>query len=404
MIVSRSMKLIWAVVVAGIVVVLLVGAVLAQTLVTGTVTRNANLRAGPGTSYAVVGTAAAGAAVVIVGENAAGDWYELEDGQWIAAFLVTTGDAAPPVATTRPTAVATERPTAAVSNRDWLLYSAQINEIVPNMGSALEHMSTLMQAPRLTSDDWVIDLALQFVIIRQAHEQLVAMDPPASLASVHQQVLSATQDCNDATYAIADGLDRFDADELERGSGLLADCADKTVGLTERLRQVQLSLTPTPRQRATAVATWTPTATARMPATTAAAFASGGLGQDRAWWEKLYGAGEPALLGQMFNRFEVMFAENRARHIERQHAVAMPFVGAQREIRELLPADAEFVELTMPADRPGTWIELYRSPSLAERFVGAVWPNAEPGDFIVIYNLEDDQKASRVIVATGNDP
>jgi hypothetical protein len=249
--VSRSMRMIWAVLVAGIVVILLAGVVLAQTLVTGTVTRNANLRAGPGTSYAVVGTAAAGATVVIVGENAAGDWYELEDGQWIAAFLVRTGDAAPSVATARPTAVATTRPSAVVSNRDWQLYNSQISESVVTMGSALEQMSALMGTPRLTSDDWIFDLALQFVIIRQAHEQLMVVKPPASLASVHQQVLSATQDCNDATYAIAEGLDNFDVDELERGGGLLADCADKTVVLTERLRQVQMSLTPTPRPRAT---------------------------------------------------------------------------------------------------------------------------------------------------------
>lgn len=45
---------------------------------TGTVTHNANLRVGPGTTYAVR----------IVAANAAGDWYELEGGQWIAAFLV----------------------------------------------------------------------------------------------------------------------------------------------------------------------------------------------------------------------------------------------------------------------------------------------------------------------------
>jgi hypothetical protein len=254
-IVSRSMRVIWAFVVAGVAVALLAGVVLAQALFVGTVTRDANLRAGPGTTFAVVGSARAGSSVVVSGTNPAGDWYQLDDGKWIAAFLVRSGDAAPPVATARPTA-----------------------------------------RPRATST-------------------------PRPLAIV-----------------------------------------------------------------------------------TPAAFASGGLGQDRAWWERLYGRGEPAVIGQKFNRFEVMFDGGRARHIERLHFVPMPFIGAQREIRSLLPADAEFIELTMPADRPGTWIELYRSPSLADRFVGAVWPNAEPGEFVVIYKLEDDQKASRVIVATGNDP
>jgi len=61
---------------------------LAQTVQTGTVTRNANLRAGPGTTYAVRGSARAGSPVRIVDTTTAGDWYELDSGQWIAAFLV----------------------------------------------------------------------------------------------------------------------------------------------------------------------------------------------------------------------------------------------------------------------------------------------------------------------------
>ncbi len=54
----------------------------------GTVTRDANLRAGPGTLYAVRGGASAGSPVQIVATNAAGDWYKLDSGQWIAAFLI----------------------------------------------------------------------------------------------------------------------------------------------------------------------------------------------------------------------------------------------------------------------------------------------------------------------------
>jgi len=61
---------------------------LAQGTQTAVVLRDANLRSGPGTSFAVAGRARANDAVQIVGQNDAGDWYELETGQWIAAFLV----------------------------------------------------------------------------------------------------------------------------------------------------------------------------------------------------------------------------------------------------------------------------------------------------------------------------
>lgn len=64
---------------------------------TATVARSANLRAGPGTTYAVVGGLKAGATVTIVGSNGAGDWYQLDNGKWIAKFLVkgVDGDIAP---------------------------------------------------------------------------------------------------------------------------------------------------------------------------------------------------------------------------------------------------------------------------------------------------------------------
>lgn len=62
-----------------------------------TAARNANLRAGPGTSFAVVGGVTAGATLNIVAKNAAGDWYQLADGAWIFGQLVKNPPSAPPV-------------------------------------------------------------------------------------------------------------------------------------------------------------------------------------------------------------------------------------------------------------------------------------------------------------------
>lgn len=83
-----------------------------------------NLRSGPGTAYPVVGNAASGAELEIVGRNQAGDWWQVccSGGQpaWVVARLVTTrGDVGnvqvaanippAPVQPTRPPA--TPRPT-----------------------------------------------------------------------------------------------------------------------------------------------------------------------------------------------------------------------------------------------------------------------------------------------------
>lgn len=48
----------------------------------------ANLRAGPGATFARIGSVAAGATIQLSGQIADGSWYRLTDGSWIAAFLV----------------------------------------------------------------------------------------------------------------------------------------------------------------------------------------------------------------------------------------------------------------------------------------------------------------------------
>jgi hypothetical protein len=62
--------------------------------------RNANLRAGPGINYAIVGRVAPGQALEPVGRTANGGWLLLDNGAWIAAFLVSN---APELPVARPT-------------------------------------------------------------------------------------------------------------------------------------------------------------------------------------------------------------------------------------------------------------------------------------------------------------
>lgn len=53
---------------------------------------NANLRSGPGTEYTVAGSSPAGQPLTIVAQNAAGNWLKLDNGLWIARFLVDGTD------------------------------------------------------------------------------------------------------------------------------------------------------------------------------------------------------------------------------------------------------------------------------------------------------------------------
>jgi hypothetical protein len=54
----------------------------------GVVTTNANIRSGPGLNFSVVGQAQSGQSVTVVACNQDCSWLQLENGNWIAAFLV----------------------------------------------------------------------------------------------------------------------------------------------------------------------------------------------------------------------------------------------------------------------------------------------------------------------------
>lgn len=69
-----------------------------------------NLRAGPGTDYAIVGSAETGSALDVVGQSADGTWLVLANGAWIAAFLVDNAPTGLPVV--EPTATPEATPAA----------------------------------------------------------------------------------------------------------------------------------------------------------------------------------------------------------------------------------------------------------------------------------------------------
>lgn len=60
------------------------------------------LRRGPGTTFEQTSLALPGAPLPIVARNTAGDWYQLDDGTWVAGFLVENKTVEVPVSTNIP--------------------------------------------------------------------------------------------------------------------------------------------------------------------------------------------------------------------------------------------------------------------------------------------------------------
>jgi hypothetical protein len=80
--------------------------VVTPSAVTATASQDANLHAGPGIDFVVTGVVQAGDALTVVVRTRAGDWYQLADGNWIAADLVINASDDIPIAAMRITPVA----------------------------------------------------------------------------------------------------------------------------------------------------------------------------------------------------------------------------------------------------------------------------------------------------------
>ena len=82
--------------------------------VTVTVKTQANLRSGPGTGYAKVGTAAPGSTLVVIGRTADGQWLQLAMNAWVYTALVSAVPTTLPVVDGQatPAATAVPQPTA----------------------------------------------------------------------------------------------------------------------------------------------------------------------------------------------------------------------------------------------------------------------------------------------------
>lgn len=224
--------------------------VLAQTApFAGTATRGANLRSGPGTSYAVVGSLKAGEVVSVTKTNSDATWYQLDSGKWVAAFLVkpaasgaaklapsatVTATVAPKVTPTKVAATATPATPAPAAVKptaeEVAAYLAAVGPASRDLGNAAGAFAQLFGKPQPGSNAWRVNLAMQIAAVQVAHEQLVAVKVPASMAAIHNATTAATAKCSEAVGLTGEAFDNGDIGALNRATKLMQECA---AGVTE---------------------------------------------------------------------------------------------------------------------------------------------------------------------------
>ncbi len=141
-------------------------------------------------------------------------------------------------------------------------------------------------------------------------------------------------------------------------------------------------------------------------------FASGGLGLSLVDWQSLHGPGAdpPGSLGLSYEdgQFDALaFDDGNIRWLEVRFNVGVSFDDARLLAANYAPPDAQLIG-TYVAEF-GLPVDLYFSESLAARFPDADdWPEAEPGQFIVIYGQfgppEGTGDVTTLVMALGNAP
>jgi uncharacterized protein YraI len=198
------------------------------------VTVNANLRSGPGTDFPIIGGTIAGQTINIVARSEAGDWFLLDNGGWVASFLVANPpnivdvpvfdpnapapqpEPTPTIETPPVTAPATLTPTTplvlgVLDN----LYLVDVTEVLARYDRALDEIDRLLtqagQNEALLQDaQWVQSMTTAIALLRAADARVRTLQPTAQLQDIQTDLAAAAIAFDAAAVLLAQGVDQSD--------------------------------------------------------------------------------------------------------------------------------------------------------------------------------------------------
>jgi len=115
-------------------------------------------------------------------------------------------------------------------------YVATIKQQVLAVSHALAWLMQLMQSPEYGTEAWVLETASQVAIIWTSCNETMQIEPPDSMAHIHNKYVQGMKHFDTMTELLARGIDEADADllneaitEMQTGAQLL-DEANKLMG------------------------------------------------------------------------------------------------------------------------------------------------------------------------------
>lgn len=205
------------------------------------VTVNANLRSGPGLEFPIIGGTISGQTLNIVARTASGDWFLLDNGGWVAGFLVANppdlatvpvfgGEeeitpsepltTTPPVTTTAgltttapltPTTAATTVTPVTLSVLD-NLYLVDAAEVVARYDRALADLDSLIaqaaQNTTLLQDaNWLQSMTNAIALLRATNSRVRSLQSTSVTQAIQNDLVAAADAYDTAALLLATGID-----------------------------------------------------------------------------------------------------------------------------------------------------------------------------------------------------
>jgi len=219
--------------------------------VSPTVTVDANLRAGPGTTFEVLGGTVTGQVINIVGRNADGTWFRLDNGGWVLGTLVANPPALESVPVVNNDGTPVEQPAAAPAETpaaglggllptptpqapatsapaaDTEAYLTSAAELVGQFDVVLNSVDSLLAEvnsnPALISDSaWTTRMNAALTLIRRTSASVGELDVPAGSEAIQTQLETAAASYIQAAQALSGAVQAADTAQLVEADALVS--------------------------------------------------------------------------------------------------------------------------------------------------------------------------------------
>jgi len=217
------------------------------TVVTPTVTTDANLRAGPGTEFDILGGTVTGQELNIVGRNADGTWFRLDNGGWVFGALVANPPAlesvpvvnndGTPVAATptpatglggllpTPTPVA---PTAPTTQTDELAaYLTAARGLISQFDLVLNSVDGLLAEVNnnnalINDEAWKTRMNAALRLLSQTSASVGELTVPEAAADLHKQLEAAAISYAEAALSLTQAVSAGNVAQLGEADALIS--------------------------------------------------------------------------------------------------------------------------------------------------------------------------------------